>query len=208
MQLLFVDYSDTVRARVAVGLFENIATWNGFGRTLLPFACGVEASNDPFHGLSTRASLMSMAPLLGLVPKHFARAADRFEPADLDRNDVVIALDDSVRQAVLAQVDPDYASYYAEKVMLLSDFAAFTGNDLYRQGGLALLPAKMSRQLKPDVLQLLDVVSISRPNLVDAESKAQWNVMVKTIMLGCAGLVKYLIQEYHAADLQEYDPQD
>ena len=44
LQILFVDRSDTVRARAATGLLERIAEWNGYGRALYPMACGVEAS--------------------------------------------------------------------------------------------------------------------------------------------------------------------
>ena len=43
VQILFVDRTDTVRARVAAGLLERIAEWNGYGRALYPYACGVEA---------------------------------------------------------------------------------------------------------------------------------------------------------------------
>ena len=42
VQILFVDRTDTVRARVAAGLLERIAEWNGYGRALYPYACGVE----------------------------------------------------------------------------------------------------------------------------------------------------------------------
>ena len=44
VQILFVDRSDTVRARVAAGLLERVAEWNGYGRALYPSACGVEAA--------------------------------------------------------------------------------------------------------------------------------------------------------------------
>lgn len=44
VQILFVDRSDTVRARVAAGLLERVAEWNGYGRALYPSACGVEAT--------------------------------------------------------------------------------------------------------------------------------------------------------------------
>ena len=44
LQILFVDRSDTVRARVAAGLLERIAEWNGYGRALYPLACGVDAA--------------------------------------------------------------------------------------------------------------------------------------------------------------------
>lgn len=35
--------TDTVRARVAAGLFERISEWNGFGRILLTATAGVDA---------------------------------------------------------------------------------------------------------------------------------------------------------------------
>jgi hypothetical protein len=38
--------SDTVRARVAAGLFERVSEWNGWGRILLTATAGVDAQPD------------------------------------------------------------------------------------------------------------------------------------------------------------------
>lgn len=59
MQILFVDRSDTVRARVAAGLLERIAEWNGYGRALYPYACGVEAAEVQTTHFLVLASLHS-----------------------------------------------------------------------------------------------------------------------------------------------------
>ncbi len=60
VQILFVDRSDTVRARVAAGLLERVAEWNGYGRALYPSACGVEAAQVPH--------LLLLHTLLRLLP--------------------------------------------------------------------------------------------------------------------------------------------
>ena len=84
MQILFVDRSDTVRARVATGLFERVAEWNGYGRALYPSAAGVDAEGGaPDFG--TTASLLAMAGMLGIRSKLFAADRERFVYDDFDR---------------------------------------------------------------------------------------------------------------------------
>jgi hypothetical protein len=58
--------SDTVRARIAVGLFERISEWNGYGRSLLPFAAGVSVSAGAQTSISTTAALMAQVLVLGI----------------------------------------------------------------------------------------------------------------------------------------------
>ena len=77
--------TDTVRARVATGLFERIAEWNGFGRALYPWACGVDAEQSKANDLSTTASLLSQAQFLGIRTSLFAAPAERLTLEDLDR---------------------------------------------------------------------------------------------------------------------------
>ncbi len=52
---------------------------------MYPWTCGVDANRNQYADLSTTASLMSQAALLGIMPKYFARAADRMDLEDLDR---------------------------------------------------------------------------------------------------------------------------
>lgn len=75
--------TDTVRARIAAGLFERVAEWNGYGRALYPATSGVAA--NPNIDMSTTVALMVQAQLLGMRPQVFARRAEQFEYDDFDR---------------------------------------------------------------------------------------------------------------------------
>ena len=55
-----MDRSDTVRARVATGLFELVAEWNGFGRALYASAAGVQAAPQQ-PDMATSIALMAQA---------------------------------------------------------------------------------------------------------------------------------------------------
>ena len=77
--------TDTVRARVATGLFERIAEWNGYGRALYPWACGVHASEAQPDDFSTTVSLFSQASFLGIRKKLFAAEKEQLTLEDLDR---------------------------------------------------------------------------------------------------------------------------
>jgi len=99
---------------------------------------------------------------------------------------------------------------HRDKVRLLSDYAQqhpLADSEVLRRGGLALLPRRMSLQLQQDLQELRQVVDTPRPSLTDssAEAVASWNWMVLVMMLGAAGLVRYLIDAY-PPDLPEYDP--
>lgn len=58
---------------------------NGFGRALYPTTCGIATGEGPEDDLSTKAAIMFQAVSLGLMPKSFAKPAEQFELADLDR---------------------------------------------------------------------------------------------------------------------------
>jgi hypothetical protein len=56
-QVLIIDADDVLRGRLACGLFERVAEWNGYGRVLLPWTCGVDADQDAACGsLATQVS--------------------------------------------------------------------------------------------------------------------------------------------------------
>ncbi len=48
-----------MRARIAAGLCERIAEWNGFGRIILPSAAGVDAEEGSTPDPSTSMALMA-----------------------------------------------------------------------------------------------------------------------------------------------------
>ncbi|KAK9817141.1 hypothetical protein WJX72_010178 [[Myrmecia] bisecta] len=206
LQLLFVDRTDTVRARIAVGLFDKLAEWNGYGRALYATPCGVDpSSSSGSDGISTTVALMRRAETLGLSPKLFAKAKDSFVREDLDRFDLLIAVDTSVRDDILASAGPaaEDCAYYAPRVALLTDFAAYCGDDILRTGGTAVLDPDfggMTPLLADAARQVRDIHS---PLL--SEGDKEWAPMINTMVVSCAGLVQYLIDAY-PPDLQHYDP--
>lgn len=202
LQVLFIDSNDVLRGRLAAALFERVAEWNGYGRILLPWTCGVDADQGATADLSTQAALMFKARQLGLRPKAFARPTERFEAPDLDRHDVLIALDTPTKEAVLRLVDPRYRDYYDASVRLLSEYAApglAQDSALLRRGGLALLPRDYASALAapPRPLpELRALVDVPRPDLSDPEAAAAWDELVAELMVCVAGLARYLIDSY------------
>ncbi|KAI8471192.1 MAG: hypothetical protein J3K34DRAFT_520690 [Monoraphidium minutum] len=214
LQVLIIDADDVLRSRLACGLFERVVEWNGYGRILLPWTCGVDADQGGACGsLSTQAALMSMARDLRLRPKSFTRPTERFEPADLDRHDVIVAVDRATKDAVLRLVDPKWAEWYDDRVRLLSEYASpgiTPDAALLRPGGTALLPQDMRAALaapRRPLAELRAAVDVPRPDMTDATAggAAAWEAMVATTMLGVAGLARYLMDSY-PPDLPDYDP--
>jgi hypothetical protein len=68
-QVLFIDADDVLRGRLAAGLFERVAEWNGYGRVLLPWTCGVDADQGGQAGdLSTQVRGRSPPAPRGSAP--------------------------------------------------------------------------------------------------------------------------------------------
>ena len=86
----------TVRSRLAAGLFERIAEWNGWSRTMLPSSCGLHADEQGgMQGLSIskHVSLLTTGSSLGLWVRGLAQPVEAFDIDDLDRYDLVLCLD-------------------------------------------------------------------------------------------------------------------
>jgi len=218
LQLLFVDRTDTVRARVAAGLFERIAEWNGWSRAMLPWTCGLhvqqagpegeEETEGPGGGLSKVAALMSSASQLGLPPRQLARRAEQFDLDDLDRYDLVLVLDHEIRDEILSKVPGEYLEYYEEKICLLTSFSHYESEaTMLARGGLALLPMQLSWLLRQGLEASRKVVDIPSPNFSSETAPEEWLSMVRVMILSCGGLCKYLMDAF-PENMPHYDPVD
>ncbi|EFJ52988.1 hypothetical protein VOLCADRAFT_102607 [Volvox carteri f. nagariensis] len=173
---------DTGTADAASGAAAGLST----ART--QFARGLRRaySNAVPSGMAMGA-LMRGASDLEILPRYFTRPAEAFELEDLDRYDLVMALDsqilDEMRQMVLSehQAGPD-RDYYLELSFLLKTGA----------GGLKASKA---------------VVDIASPDLSSPDGAAQWEATVAALILSTASLVKYLIDAY-PENLPHWDPID
>ena len=98
LQLLFVDVEDMGNARLAQGLFDKTAAWNGYGRSLYAWTCGTRAQRcSPERAVS----LMMRAESLGASSKDFSRVPEQLETGDLYTYDLIIAMDANVRDAAM-----------------------------------------------------------------------------------------------------------
>ncbi|PNH11477.1 hypothetical protein TSOC_001691, partial [Tetrabaena socialis] len=215
LQILFVDRTDTVRARLAAGLFERCAEWNGYGRALYPWTCGLTVGGPrDIHSISKLTALMRGASSLEIMPRYFTRPAEAFEIEDLDRYDLVMALDqeilDDIRQEILAENPPGPdREYYLQKVCLLSNFSHYESEAvLTRRGGFALLPAQLSHLLRTgDMKTSKAVVDVLSPDLSSPDGAAQWDATVAALIMSTASLVKYLVDAY-PENMPHWDPVD
>lgn len=195
-QVLFVDSSDTVRARMAAGLMEIVANWNGWGMVLVTDRCGVDAQPGAYMDPSMAVSLLARAEPVGISTRHFTRALQVFEVDDLYRYDLIIALDAKTKATILEMAAQEtqsaftsrYQDYFHSKIAQLSDFNSWCSDEhLARQGGNALLPRKLSLELVPELSRVRSITDISRPDLMAAEGAMEWEAMQLSILLGVAG---------------------
>lgn len=68
-QVLFVDRTDTIRARVAAGLFDIVSNWNGMDMVLVQDRCGTEAEASGYIDPSMAMTLVSLAQQAGMSPR-------------------------------------------------------------------------------------------------------------------------------------------
>ncbi|CAL5222340.1 g4690 [Coccomyxa viridis] len=199
LQILFVDRSDTVRARVAAGLLERIAEWNGYGRALYPCACGVEAAQE--MDWSTSAALMGMAGMLGIRAKLFAAQPEQLVYEDFDRCDLLIAMDDDILGEALAIAGSENdQAWYAPRCTTLTRFAPYCGTAILNPGGTGVLEPELRQIVAPVVGRAQAAQGITRPDL--RMGSAEWNRMIQDMAVSCAGLVQYLADQW-PPELQE-----
>jgi protein-tyrosine-phosphatase len=218
LQVLFVDRTGGVRSRIAAGLFERIAEWNGWGRVLLPVVAGLDVNKTGDGQASSSMSISKMAAILtagdslGLWTKSLARQAEGFDIHDLDRNDLVLVLDRSllkeINDLIFELIPQEDREYYQRKVCLLSTFGGYEiDSTMLASGGLTLLPRQLSWILRQDFASSKKVVDIASPDFSSHTSEKDLSSMVCSLILSCGGLCKYLMDCY-PVDLPEYDPVD
>ncbi|KAK9819237.1 hypothetical protein WJX81_000346, partial [Elliptochloris bilobata] len=178
---------------------------NGFGRVLLPQTAGVAVESTE-SSPATTAALMSQAAQLGVRPKIFTRPREPFEYADFDRHDLIVAVDDAVLEAIMCTGGNPAReqAWYAPRVTTLAAFLPYCGRAaMARTGGSAVLEPGLSRMVMPVLSRVLALRGITRPDL--NKGAEEWNPMVQSIVVGCAGLVQYLADAY-PPDLPDWDP--
>lgn len=199
-------------ARVAQSLFDTVTEWNGYGRALYGWTCGVEAQAYP---LERAVSLMVQAEQWqtsgNLFADVFARRPDQLDVHDMYTYDVIIAMNASVKESVLRMFEPDLneswdsegdREFYRQRICTLGDFLNYASPEVVRKsGGSALLPSQLSEKLAHVDLQCLREVG-DIPS-VEMKTTEQWDEMVMCILLAVTGLVKYLIDSY-PEDLHEF----
>ncbi|KAI3429360.1 hypothetical protein D9Q98_005455 [Chlorella vulgaris] len=172
LQLLFIDRSDTVRARFALGMFETISAHNGCSRSLAGTPCGVEASLGSSAELGTQAGLFGLASSWGLRPHLFTSPRLTFEPDDIDRFDLLICLDSSIQAAVLQAVSldrPDEPGAYVQRVCCLSDFLYYCSDEALTSSGSASV---FDRRLRSQVALALPALRPSAARVAAAAAAA------------------------------------
>lgn len=148
---------------------------------------------------------------MNLGAKVFARSPEQLELHDMYTYDVVICMNRNVKERVLGLFEHDLKAdwdsevdrnYYRQRICTLGDFLSYASTSSVREsGGRALLPSQLSDKLAQVDLQCLrDVSDIPAAEL---KAPAEWNEMVMCIVLGVAGLVKYLIDSY-PEDLHQF----
>ena len=98
-----------------------------------------------------------------LWPKHQCQRLSK-DVVD-DRHDVIVALDSNVRTDIIHMTQPEWHSYYAEKVCVLDQFSQYSGQDILKTGGSALLERELSAIVRPVMQKDVKIPELLRPSL-------------------------------------------
>ncbi|KAG0601899.1 hypothetical protein M758_11G146600 [Ceratodon purpureus] len=194
LQVMFVDRSHRARSRLAEGIFERIAAWNGFGLILYGHSCGISVKEGELPSMSYKGE----AQRLGVARHVFQAPATILDRSDLDSYDLIVAMDIEVRDEVLrmASSQPSNGNDYANKVRLISEFVSY--------GTTSLLEDTLLEIIQPDLPQALTALEVQATYM---SQYSKWRMMVATITMCCAGLIQFLMDAY-PDDLPDYDPVD
>ena len=83
----------------------------------------------------------------------------------LCRYDVIVALDENIKQDIIKMVQPEWHTYYDAKVCMLDQFSDYLGADILRTGGTAVLEAELSGIIRPILQDSKAVPDLLRPSL-------------------------------------------
>lgn len=118
-------------------------------------------------------------------------------------------MNEDVKRQVLKQFEPDLQNdwdreedrdFYKQRICKLHEFLEYASDErLQQKGGSALLPTQLSHMLGSEVTQLKSVADIPTAELSQVQD---WNVMLKCIVVGVAGVTQYLM-DTHPEDLDQ-----
>lgn len=154
--ILFVS-NHSIRARFAVGILERIIEWNGWGRIMIAMPCATEAAasrdSEPAElSIGQQVALMALAEEWRLRPRLFIDHKQVFEPDDVDKFDIICAIDQKVYAQILQSVSaerPAAPGSYLNKVCCLTDFLMYSPEErLLQEGGSGLLDRRLRQQVR------------------------------------------------------------
>lgn len=208
-QILFVDRSDTVRARFAVGMFERVAGAAGASRVMQAYPCGVQAEAGSRISWSTQASLFSLADSWRLRPHLFTAVRQRWEEDDIDRFELVVCMDSGVMAEVLKDLSaarPAAPQSYVGRTCCLSDFLLYCPDEaLLRPGSSGLLDRQLRELGGGGLTASHDGEEEDEDSVAGGggdgggssgerwERAEAWDRMALLMVVCCAGLVQYLL---------------
>lgn len=153
---------------------------------------------------------MMRAESLGISARMFAREPEQLEIRDLYQYDIIVAMDKQTKRDIHTLLDPDLSAdwdneedsrQYRQRICTLSDFLDYASwKQIHERGGQALLPHNMSRLIVDDYPRLSAQKDIQ---IAPLSNVGKWNEMVLTILVGVAGLAKYVIDSY-PEDLDQF----
>jgi len=203
MQVLFVDERHEFRGRIAEGLCARIADWNGYGRSLCPQSCGMEAVEGAFLPFQAAATMLGEGHRLKISSHVLKQPSAQFSSDLLDHFDLILAMDEQMVEAMLEGYEGEEREYYARKVFLLSSFATYPSTaQLTQTGGLALLESELRECVALELETLRNSIKPSIANVQPNEDFNNWLTMTNHIIISVAGLVAYLI-DANPDDLEE-----
>lgn len=171
------------RARLVEGLTERIAIYADSGWWVYPFSASVGSVKD---GAPVDIAVLPIARSLKVHKARAVAKCCRLCVSDLDSYDLIVALDASIREQMLAVLkaglSPKTYAYYESRIRLLSDFMGYTG-------AVEALDPDLQEAVKP-YMNLMQMVDVSRAD-IDRKSTA-YNAMIASFILGTAGLVKFI----------------
>lgn len=158
LNILFID-DDNSRARVAEGCLERVAEWADAGWWLYPFCSTIAGEAKTIR--SPSQNTVDVSKELGLCQTRATAPGARLARSDLDSYDLVIALDDDVRDKVVSSLKQEMETpeeeivFYQSRLRLLSDFGTILMEDVPEDPAEAAASWEVSSRklLHPDLFE-------------------------------------------------------
>jgi len=201
-QVLIID-SDNTLGRITEGLLARTSEYNDAMFSLFSSSCTVTEMTDLVDATPSD-DVVAICESLGLCSTASSEMGSSFELSYLDEYDLLVCLDDDIRNIILRSLPSEDQDYYAKKTRLLSeflsaDFCCVASDEFCSLDSLVdMLDADLRERVEPHALSVMESSSnifsfAPVPRVGKTDDTADWELVETALVCASAGVARFCL---------------